>query len=63
VKRRRFRSFVVGSVLGGLVVAAVPKARRRARLPAPRGLAAFEGAPCAEANPDGTLPPRTPAKS
>ena len=56
MKRRRIRSFVVGSVLGGLVVAALPKARRRARLPLPRGLAAFEGAPCFDARADGSTP-------
>jgi hypothetical protein len=53
----------MGSLLGGLVVAALPKARRHARLPLPRGLAAFEGAPCFDAAPDGTPPPSPPPVS
>jgi hypothetical protein len=54
---RKVRSFVAGSVLGGLVVLVAPHARRRGRqLSMPRGLAAFEGAPCTDARPDGTLP-------
>jgi len=53
----KVRSFVAGSVLGGLVVLVAPHARKRRRqLSMPRGLAAFEGAPCSEARPDGTLP-------
>jgi hypothetical protein len=44
-------------VLGGLVVLVAPHARKRRRqLLMPRGLAAFEGAPCSDARPDGTLP-------
>ena len=54
---RRARSFLAGSVLGGLVVLAAPRARRhRSKLTMPRGMAAFEGAPCSDARPDGTLP-------
>jgi hypothetical protein len=54
---RKVRSFVAGSVLGGLVVLVAPHARRRGlQLSMPRGLAAFEGAPCTDARPDGTLP-------
>jgi hypothetical protein len=53
----RARSFVAGSVLGGLVVLVAPHARkRRHQLLMPRGLAAFEGAPCSDARPDGTMP-------
>jgi hypothetical protein len=53
----KVRSFVAGSVLGGLVVLVAPHARKRRRqLSMPRGLAAFEGAPCTDARPDGTLP-------
>jgi hypothetical protein len=53
----RARSFVAGSVLGGLVVLVAPRARRhRGKLTMPRGLAAFEGAPCSDARPDGTMP-------
>jgi hypothetical protein len=33
-------------VLGGLVVLAAPRARRRNLVLPPRGLAAFESAPC-----------------
>jgi hypothetical protein len=58
----KFRSFVAGSVLGGIVVLAAPHARKRRRqLSMPRGLAAFEGAPCTDARPDGTLPDARPA--
>jgi hypothetical protein len=53
-KRHRIRSFLVGSVLGGLVVLVAPHARRRRLLTLPRGLAAFDGAPCATARVDGT---------
>jgi len=43
----KVRSFVAGSVLGGIVVLVAPHARKRRRqLSMPRGLAAFEGAPC-----------------
>ena len=52
-RRRRARSFLAGSVLGGLVVLAAPKARRKSRQLVPRGLAAFEGAPCFDARSDG----------
>jgi hypothetical protein len=53
----KVRSFVAGSVLGGIVVLVAPHARKRRRqLSMPRGLAAFEGAPCTDARPDGTLP-------
>jgi hypothetical protein len=58
-RKRRARSFLAGSVLGGLVVLVAPRARRRRAL-LPRGLAAFESAPCADARPDGTLPGRGP---
>jgi hypothetical protein len=55
--QHRARSFLAGSVLGGLVVLVAPRARRhRSKLTMPRGLAAFEGAPCSEARPDGTMP-------
>ncbi len=55
--QRRARSFLAGSVLGGLVVLVAPRARRhRGKLTMPRGMAAFEGAPCSEARPDGTMP-------
>jgi hypothetical protein len=48
---------VAGSVLGGLVVLVAPRARRhRGKLTMPRGMAAFEGAPCSDARPDGTMP-------
>jgi hypothetical protein len=58
----KVRSFVAGSVLGGLVVLVAPHARKRRRqLSMPRGLAAFEGAPCTDARPDGTLPDARPA--
>ncbi len=54
---RRARSFLAGSVLGGVVVLVAPRARRhRGKLTMPRGLAAFEGAPCSDARPDGTMP-------
>ena len=55
-KRHRIRSFLAGSVLGGLVVLAAPRARRRGILAMPRGLAAFEGAPCTNARGDGGEP-------
>jgi hypothetical protein len=58
----KVRSFVAGSVLGGLVVLVAPRARKRRRqLSMPRGLAAFEGAPSTDARPDGTLPDARPA--
>ena len=58
----KVRSFVAGSVLGGIVVLVAPHARKRRRqLSMPRGLAAFEGAPCTDARPDGTLPDARPA--
>lgn len=53
--RRRARSFLAGSLLGGLVVLVAPRARRRHEA-LPPGLAAFESAPCFGARPDGTLP-------
>jgi hypothetical protein len=43
----------MGSLLGGLVVLVAPRAKRRRTLTMPRGLAAFEGAPCHDARPDG----------
>jgi hypothetical protein len=52
----KVRSFVAGSVLGGLVVLAAPHARKRRQQLSMRGLTAFEGAPCGDARPDGTLP-------
>ena len=56
-KPRRARSFLAGSVLGGIVVLVAPRARRhRGKLTMPRGMAAFEGAPCSDARPDGTMP-------
>jgi hypothetical protein len=43
---RRFRSFVIGGVVGaGAAVAALRRDRRRRNEP-PAGLGAFEGAPC-----------------
>jgi len=58
----KVRSFVAGSVLGGIVVLVAPHARKRRRqLSMPRGLAAFEGAPCTDARSDGTLPDARPA--
>jgi hypothetical protein len=47
------RSLLAGSLLGG---ALLMLARRR-RTPPTQGLAAFEGAPCHRAAPDGRLPP------
>jgi hypothetical protein len=47
-RRGRFRSFLLGSVLGASA-AALAAARRKPSPPkrvAPSGLAAFEGAPC-----------------
>jgi len=52
-RKRGARSFLAGSLLGGIVVLAAPRARRRSG-PLPRGLAAFESAPCFDARPDGT---------
>jgi hypothetical protein len=51
-RRPRLRSFVFGSVVGGLVAVAAPRVRRGLEprdgpKPAP-GLEAFEGAPCWE---------------
>jgi hypothetical protein len=57
----KVRSFVAGSVLGGLVVLAAPHARKRRQQLSMRGLTAFEGAPCGDARPDGTLPDTPPA--
>jgi hypothetical protein len=53
---RRFRSFLAGSVLGGVVVLLAPRARRGRHQLLQRGLAAFEGAPCFDARPDGSRP-------
>jgi hypothetical protein len=45
--RGRFRSFVIGGVVGGsAVAAALRRARRRKGRPVQTGLAAFESAPC-----------------
>jgi len=45
--KSRFRSFVIGSVVGAsAVAAALRRARRRKRRPVQTGLAAFESAPC-----------------
>jgi hypothetical protein len=60
-RKRRARSFLAGSVLGGIVVLVAPRARRRRAL-LPRGLDAFDSAPCAEARPDGSLPGHEPAE-
>lgn len=49
---RAFRTFVVGSVVGGLVAVAAPRLRRgfepKERPQPVAGLEAFEGAPCWE---------------
>jgi hypothetical protein len=57
-RRRSLRSFLAGSLLGGAVVVVA----RRRRGPETEGLAAFEGAPCYRAGPDGSLPPDDPAR-
>jgi hypothetical protein len=46
--RRRFRSFALGSVVGASAAVAAMARRRRVqrRRGRPRGLAAFESAPC-----------------
>jgi len=51
-RRRSLRSFLAGSLLGGTLVVVA----RRRRAPPTQGLAAFEGAPCQRAAPDGRLP-------
>jgi hypothetical protein len=51
-RRGRFRSFVLGSLLGASAAVATARRRREVgrrrqeRLRTPAGLAAFEGAPC-----------------
>jgi hypothetical protein len=47
-KRRSVRSFLLGGIVGASAVAATLDRRRRAqrRRGRPRGLAAFESAPC-----------------
>jgi hypothetical protein len=48
-RRRRARSFAIGSLVGAAgAIAAIRRAPRRSRRPkdAPGGLAAFEDAPC-----------------
>jgi hypothetical protein len=62
-KRRRVPSFLAGSVLGGLVVLAAPRARRRRHQLLQRGLGAFEGAPCFDARPDGSPSGEAPTDS
>jgi hypothetical protein len=49
-RRRRgaLRSFVFGSVVGGVIAVAAPRVRRRGLQQHHRGLEAFEGAPCWE---------------
>jgi hypothetical protein len=43
----RFRSFLLGGVVGAsAAIAAARRRRRRGRRQTPAGLAAFEGAPC-----------------
>ena len=45
--RSRFRSFVIGGLVGAsAVAAALRRARRRKGRPVQTGLAAFESAPC-----------------
>jgi hypothetical protein len=51
VSRRRrgaLRSFVFGSVVGGMIAVAAPRVRRRSLQQYSGGLEAFEGAPCWE---------------
>jgi hypothetical protein len=57
-RRRSVRSFLAGSLLGGTLVVVA----RRRRAPETQGLAAFEGAPCYLAGPDGRLPADDPAR-
>ncbi len=53
-RRKRARSFLIGSVVGASAALATARrrravaSRRRQRLETPAGLAAFEGAPCFE---------------
>jgi hypothetical protein len=59
-RRRRgaLRSFVFGSVVGGMIAVAAPRVRRRSLQQHSRGLEAFEGAPCWEYDhADGGEPP------
>jgi hypothetical protein len=51
-RRRSLRSFLAGSMLGGVLVL-VARRRRPPGTGVPPGLAAFESAPCARAGPDG----------
>lgn len=56
-RRRRTRSFLLGSVVGASAVVASARRRRRRRK-RPVGLAAFEGAPCFRESASGQRPDR-----
>jgi hypothetical protein len=45
-RRRRTRSFILGSLLGASAVLAAGRRGRRRKRPPSVGLEAFEGAPC-----------------
>jgi hypothetical protein len=64
VSRRRrgaLRSFVFGSVVGGMIAVAAPRVRRRSLQQHSRGVEAFEGAPCWEYDhADGAEPSEAP---
>ena len=47
-RRSRFRSFLLGGVVGASAAIAAARRKRRPRRRTPVGLAAFEDAPCYE---------------